>query len=78
MPDPAAAARLRAALVSVGGGYLRNPVRQRGVTCVDCTTPVDGYQLCLRCKGNRAHSGLNEIRGAVRSPKACISRRGGW
>jgi hypothetical protein len=60
MPDPAATARLRAALVSVGGGYLRNPVRQRGVTCADCTTPVDGYQLCLRCKSNRAQGGLGD------------------
>jgi hypothetical protein len=58
MPDVAAAARLRSALVSVGGGYLRNPIRQPGVTCADCATPVNGYQLCLRCKGHRAHIGL--------------------
>jgi hypothetical protein len=80
MPDPAAAARLRAALVSVGGGYLRNPVRQRGVTCADCTTPVDGYQLCLRCKGNRAHSGLGDavafLTYAVAGRKSAYLMRG--
>jgi predicted amidophosphoribosyltransferase len=60
MLDQADAARLRATLVSIGGGYLRNPVRQRGVTCADCLTPVDSYRLCFQCKGHRVHNGLGD------------------
>jgi hypothetical protein len=60
MLGPAVAARLRATLVSIGGGYLRNPVRHRGVTCAGCLTPVEGYQLCFQCKGHRVHSGLGD------------------
>lgn len=38
-------------LVVAAGGYLHNIVRQPGVTCLICTTPVSmGYQLCLRCQ----------------------------
>lgn len=58
MLDPAVAARLRATLTSIGGGYLRNPVRLRGITCTDCTTPVEGYRLCYPCKGHHIHAGL--------------------
>jgi hypothetical protein len=80
MPDVAAAARLRSALVSVGGGYLRNPVRQPGVTCADCATPVNGYQLCFRCKGHRAHSGLADavafLTYAVAGRKSAYVMRG--
>lgn len=41
--------RLRAALVSRAGGYLRNPVRQDRVTCAVCVTPVAGYERCYQC-----------------------------
>ncbi|SRR6266567_2958621 len=58
MLDPAVAARLRETLISIGGGYLRNPVRVRGITCTDCVTPVDGYQLCYPCKSHHAYGGL--------------------
>ncbi len=58
MLDSAAAARLRATLISIGGGYLRNPVRVRGITCADCVTPVDGYRLCYPCKGHHAYGRL--------------------
>ncbi len=58
MLDPSVAARLRETLISIGGGYLRNPVRMRGITCTDCVTPVDGYRLCYPCKGHHAYNGL--------------------
>jgi len=48
-------------LVAVGGGYLRNPIRVRRVTCADCMTPVEGYELCLPCKGHHARSGLADV-----------------
>jgi hypothetical protein len=51
-------ARLSAALVSATGGYLRNPIRQYGVTCAVCTTPSPGYERCRRCERQRAHAGL--------------------
>jgi len=58
MLNQEAIAGLRAALVSVGGGYLRNPVRRTGVTCVTCTTPVSGFDRCYVCNGHRTHPGL--------------------
>jgi hypothetical protein len=60
MLDPGVAARLRAALISFGGGYLRNPIWQNGVTCADCATPVDGYARCYVCNGRRGQAGLAE------------------
>ena len=54
-----AMARLSAALVSRAGGYLRNPVRQDGVTCAVCTTPVAGYERCYQCE-HRDRVGLAE------------------
>lgn len=45
-------------LSAIAGGYLRNPVRARRVTCADCLTPVDGYDLCFACKGHHAREGL--------------------
>ena len=58
MDDPELAPRPDLILVAVGGGYLRNPVRSRRVTCADCMTPVDGYELCFPCNGYHARSGL--------------------
>ena len=50
------------------------------MTCADCTTPVDGYQLCLRCKGHRAHSGLGDalafLSYAVAGRKSAYVMRG--
>lgn len=50
MAPSAQAAQLSAALVSMAGGYLRNPVRQTDVTCSVCTTPSPGYNLCYPCR----------------------------
>lgn len=36
-------------LVSRVGGYLRNTERRLRRTCSVCTTPVDGYETCMRC-----------------------------
>ena len=58
MDDPELAPRPDLILVAVGGGYLRNPVRSRHVTCADCMTPVAGYELCFPCNGHHARSGL--------------------
>lgn len=58
MLDQEAVARLSAALVSRAGGYLRNPIRLDGVTCRDCTTPVDGYERCYVCNGYRGRQKL--------------------
>ena len=56
--DEAAVKRLTAALVSRAGGYLRNPVRERHVTCAVCATPVDDYWRCFQCNGHAVYSGL--------------------
>jgi len=45
-------------LSAIAGGYLRNPVRARQVTCADCLTPVDGYELCFACNSHHAREGL--------------------
>jgi hypothetical protein len=58
MLEPAFAARLRAALVSTAGGYLRNSVRQDRVTCAVCTTPVDGFRYYYPCNSHRVHGRL--------------------
>lgn len=57
--DTAAVART---LVRRAGGYLRNPVREAGVTCNVCTTPVDGFDRCFVCQNAyRATSGLADL-----------------
>jgi hypothetical protein len=48
-----------AVLSAVAGGYLRNPVRARRVTCADCLTPVNpAYKRCFACDGHRGRAGL--------------------
>jgi len=37
-------------LTATAGGYLRNVIRQPGVTCSVCATPVQGYPRCFRCQ----------------------------
>jgi hypothetical protein len=62
MLDSQVEKRLRAALITTAGGYLRNPVRRDGVTCAICTTPVDGrFQLCYPCKQHRVHGGIADM-----------------
>lgn len=58
MLEPQLVARLRAALISTAGGYLRNPIRKDFVTCAICTTPVSGYAYCYPCNESRAYGGL--------------------
>ena len=63
MADPAALARLSAALVASAGGYLRNPVRQELRTCGVCATPVSGFRLCYQCQRRRGRTGLADATG---------------
>lgn len=63
MADPAALARLSAALVASAGGYLRNPVRQELHTCAVCATPVSGFRLCYQCQRRRGRTGLADATG---------------
>ena len=47
--DPEALARLERALVRTAGGYLRNTVREDGVTCRVCAFPCPGQTHCRGC-----------------------------
>ena len=49
-------------LSAIAGGYLRNPVRVKRVTCADCLTPVGGYDLCFACRG---HHGRGDLADAI-------------
>jgi hypothetical protein len=44
-------------LVERVGSYLRNPQRLPGETCDVCTTPIDGGDLCRRCREDRDRFG---------------------
>lgn len=46
---PSAAARIGHALISSAGGYLRNTIREKQVTCSVCCAPVEGYERCSSC-----------------------------
>ena len=50
--DPELLENIRAYLVQVAGGYLRNTVREPYVTCVVCTTPSPGYARCYPCNSH--------------------------
>jgi hypothetical protein len=43
------------------GGYLRNVVRDPGVTCRVCATPVEGFNTCWRCRLDRRASGVADV-----------------
>jgi hypothetical protein len=43
------------------GGYLHNVVRDPGVTCAACATPVSGRELCLTCERAYHAAGLAEV-----------------
>jgi hypothetical protein len=58
MLQPQVTERLHRALIATAGGYLRNPVRQNGVTCPVCATPAGGYKVCYPCNQHRVHPGL--------------------
>ena len=53
--------RFSAALVARAGGYLYNPVRQDGRTCVVCATPVSGRRRCYKCDLQGQHDGLADV-----------------
>ena len=55
------AARARRALIAAAGGYLRNVVREPGITCAVCTTPVDGFTCCWRCEQDRRVPGVADL-----------------
>jgi hypothetical protein len=59
MLSPRLEARLRAALISAAGGYLRNPIRRKLVTCAVCTTPVAGRERCYPC--GEGHQGADLV-----------------
>jgi adenine/guanine phosphoribosyltransferase-like PRPP-binding protein len=54
-------AKARAWLRREAGRYLRNVVRERGVTCRVCATPVDGFELCWCCRARRRIAGLADL-----------------
>ena len=58
MAGQGAASRPDLMLSAIAGGYLRNPVRSDRVTCTDCLTPVDGYELCFACRGHHVNTGV--------------------
>jgi hypothetical protein len=41
--------------------FLRNVVREPMRSCRVCATPVDGYQLCWRCRDHQRISGLADL-----------------
>lgn len=47
---PAKVAEVGAALATSAGGYLHNAVREPYATCGVCSTPVDGYEMCFKCR----------------------------
>jgi hypothetical protein len=80
MTDPGLESRPDLVLTAIGGGYLRNPVRARRVTCADCMTPVDGYDRCFACKGRHSRTGLADATAfltyAVAGQKSGLVMRG--
>jgi hypothetical protein len=54
-------AEARRALMAAAGGYLRNVVREPGVTCAVCAAPVDGFTWCWRCQQDRRIPGLADL-----------------
>lgn len=59
MSDQALTPRPDLMLTAIAGGYLRNPVREKLVTCADCLTPVNGgFERCFACNAHRKRVGL--------------------
>lgn len=48
-------------LAEAGSAYLHNTVRDAGVTCAVCTTPVGGRHRCLTCERAYTAAALSEI-----------------
>lgn len=62
------------------GGYLRNIVREPGLTCSVCATPVNGYDRCYPCNQVRSVIGLADrvasLTYAVAGTQAAYMMRG--
>jgi hypothetical protein len=41
--------------------FLRNVVRRPGLTCGVCTTPVEGFDMCWRCRVHQRIEGLADL-----------------
>jgi len=54
-------AQLRPALMQAADGYLRNAIREPGITCRVCAAPVDGFDRCLRCEQARRVVGVADL-----------------
>lgn len=63
--DPHQLTTLRAALTERAGGYLRNPIREPGLTCTVCTGPSNGFELCFQCRQHRQIPGAANIVGSM-------------
>ena len=66
-------------LAEAAGAYLHNTVRDPGVTCAVCTTPVSGSQRCLSCERAYTAGALGDvvaplIYGIKGSPSAGVLR----
>jgi hypothetical protein len=55
------ASEVCAALIAAAGGYLRNVIREPYVTCRICTTPVDGFDCCWRCRQDQRIAGMADV-----------------
>lgn len=56
--DEAGKSEICARLTEALGGYLRNVVRESGLTCAVCTGPVaEGYATCYRCHHDQNRHG---------------------
>lgn len=69
--------QLRDLLVTRAGGYLRNPIIERDVTCVVCQTPCIGYRWCVRCNNQRDEAGPRADQVASLT-YAVNGRQSGW
>lgn len=54
-------AEIMQSLAISAGGYLRNPVRERNITCATCATPVRGYDRCYRCNQLQSTDGIADL-----------------
>lgn len=65
-PDRAPLQDIGQALVHSAGGFLRNTIREAGVTCSVCAVPIDDrYEQCWACS-RHMHAGL-PVAGRVAS-----------
>jgi hypothetical protein len=79
---PALKSRVAPSKAAVPLGYLRNVVREPMRTCRTCTAPVDGYQLCWRCRDHQRVCGLADLVAplayALDGTESAALLRSGW